>query len=345
MKKSDIKNNKFSPIFRGMFNAGLLSPVCAAALVFLCSAQPPPAARAEVVDRIVAVVNDDIISLYDLRTMYEPYAERIKSIGYPPEKEKDMLYKLREDMIDQLIEQKLTEQESRKAGISVNPEEVDQAIERMKQANSMTGEEFEKALAREGFSVEEYRKTLRLQILRNRLVNREVMSRIVVTREDIENYYNEHPEEFQGQKQYHLRTILIKVSEHADTSEKMNARMKIEDVYRKLEAGRSFPRLAAQYSDGMADSGGDLGYFPFERLSPTIQDAIKDLEPGEYSDIIFTDIGYQVFFLEDVDDPGGKSLEEASQAIKKKLMEQSVDQKIRAWLDDLREESHIRIIR
>ena len=147
---------------------------------------------AEIVDRIVAVVNDDIITLFDLNRSFKPYADKIRERGYPLEKESKMLFKTREDILNQLIEQKITDQEIKRFKISISEKTIDQTIERIKEANYYTDEDLRAALAKDGLTMEEYRKQVKEQILRKRLVNLKVTSKIVITKEDIKSYYETH---------------------------------------------------------------------------------------------------------------------------------------------------------
>jgi len=133
---------------------------------------------AEVVDRIVAIVNNDVISLIELNEALKPYMEKVMAANYGPEKEKQMIFKIREEVLNQLIDQKLTDQEIARYKLNVNEKEIDQSIERIKQVNSITDEQFRAALAREGLSMETYRQKMREQLLRANLLNREVKSKI-----------------------------------------------------------------------------------------------------------------------------------------------------------------------
>lgn len=300
----------------------------------------------ETVDRIVAIVNDDIISLFDLNKVYRPFEERIKSIGYPPQKEREMLYKVRDDLINQLIDQKLTDQETEKAKISVKEEEIDSAIERIKQANYYSDEQMVEALKREGFTLKEYRERLREQILRTKLVNLEVKSKIVITNEDVQNYYEDHKEEFQGERKYHLRNILLRVPRFAGEEEKTEIKDRMEAIRERIEAGESFPDMARQYSEiSLAEEGGDLGFFSFEDLAPQLRTALEDLEAGEMTPVLDTEQGMQLFWVEEVKREAGKSLEEATAEIEEKLYNDIVDERFKSWLSELRENSHIKIIR
>jgi peptidyl-prolyl cis-trans isomerase SurA len=118
------------------------------------------AADAVVVDRIVAVVNDDLITLFDLNQNFRPYEANIKALGYAPEKERETLFKLRTDLLNQLIERKLSDQVVKKNNIEVSEQEIDTALERLKDARSLTDDDLRTGLARQGLTLEEYRKNL-----------------------------------------------------------------------------------------------------------------------------------------------------------------------------------------
>lgn len=210
------------------------------------------AKKPELVDRIIAVVNEDIISLFELNQMAKPYSDKIRSMGYPEDKAKEMLLKIREDILNQLIDQKLTDQEIRRRGITVSEKETDSAIERLlKDANLRSSEELEKALLKEGLTLEEYRQKIKEQILRGRLVNTEIKAGIVITKEDIKAYYESHHDEYEGEKKYHLRNIIMKKEDSG------NVKKKMEDVLNKLKSGESFEKTAKKYSETLAEEGGD----------------------------------------------------------------------------------------
>jgi peptidyl-prolyl cis-trans isomerase SurA len=303
-------------------------------------------ARAEIVDRIIAVVNDEIISLYDLNQLIKPYMERIKAEGFPPEKERIMLFKVRDDLLNQAIEKKLADQEIKRTGIEVSEKEVDATIERIKETNYYTDEDLRAALAQEGLTLEEYRKRMKEQILRTRLVNYEIKSKIVITNEDIKAYYESNKDQYGTEKKYHLRNIIMKPPPFADKAEKLEVLQKMESVRAKLDSGRSFEALAREYSESsLASEGGDLGLFSFDELSPQIQKAIQGLKAGDFTPVLDTEQGYQIFFIEEIVRTSGITLEQASPEIEEKLYAEIVNKKYKSWLDDLRKRSHIKIIK
>jgi len=304
------------------------------------------AADAIVVDRIVAVVNDDLITLYDLNKTLQPYEENIKALGYTPERERETLFKLRTDLLKRLIERKLTDQVIRRNNIEVSEEEIDAALERLKASRSLTDEDLRAGLAQQGLTLEEYRKNVKQQLLRNKLVNREIKSKIVITEDDIKNYYNAHREKYAGQKKYHIWNIFIRLPDFADESTKGHALEKMEAVITQLKQGRTFESLAAEDSDSPMDpQGADLGLFQLDELSPQLQKAVGVMKAGDFSPILKTDMGYQIIYVQKIAETDAKSLAKVKSEIQDALYNETVDNKFQAWIEELRRRSHIKIIK
>ena len=206
-------------------------------LIAMTSPAMVHAQESEVVDRIVAVVNSDIITLYELNRALKPYEENIKALRYDAEKEQQTLYQVRRDLLDKLIDSKLADQEIERAQITVSERDIDRTIERMKEARSFTDEQLREGLAQQGMTMEEYRNEIKEQILRTQLVNREVKSKIVITREDIKAYYDSHQDEYAGEKKYYLFNIFARFSSQTDESEENDALRELEAVMAKLKQG------------------------------------------------------------------------------------------------------------
>jgi peptidyl-prolyl cis-trans isomerase SurA len=303
------------------------------------------AQEAELVDRIVAVVNNDIITLYDLNRAFKPYEENIKGLGYPPEKERETLFQVRKDLLDQLINSKLADQEIERAQITVSEKEIDETIERIKESRSVSDEQLREGLARQGMTMEEYRREIREQILRNKLVNREVKSKIVITKEDIKAYYDSHQEEYAGEKKYYLYNLFVSLSLQADTAERENALRQMQDAKARLDQGLSFEDLFNEVKDSASRvQGTDLGLFRPEELSEQLQGPVENLNAGEYTEVLDTDFGPQIIYAQKIQETTAKSVDEMESEIVDILYNELVNNKYQNWLDDLRKRSLIKII-
>jgi peptidyl-prolyl cis-trans isomerase SurA len=295
----------------------------------------------EVVDRIVAVVNSDIITLYDLNRAFRPYEANIKALQYPPEKERQTLFQVRSDLLNQLIDSQLADQQIKREQITVTKKEIDTTIERMKEARSFTDEQLREGLAAQGITMEEYRKEIESQILRTKLVNREVKSKIVITQEDIKSYYESHQENYAGASKYYLWNIFIRTS----GSDKNAALEEIKAVEAKLKQGIAFDTMVNQLNESSsAVKGNDLGLYRREELSKELRTVVVKLKAGEFSEILETEFGYQIIYVQKIEATAAKPFGEVEDEIQETLYSELVEDKYQEWLEDLRARSHIRII-
>jgi peptidyl-prolyl cis-trans isomerase SurA len=290
-------------------------------------------AEQEIVDRIVAVVNDDIITLSQLHKAVQPYLKQVASSQRSEAAKKQMVETIEQKMLNTLIDRTLTMQEAARQQISVSDADVQTAIENFKKQNGMDQEAFERGLESEGISLEEYRERVREDIMQSLLVNRVIRSRIIVTQSEIEAYYQAHLEKFRGEEKYHLRNILA-----ASESQ-------VEQVLSRLDQGLSFPEAARQYSSAPnAAEGGDLGEFDIQTFSDSIKAAVKQLKKGEYSRMISTNQGFQIIYVEDILETGGMTLEEAGKEIQDLLYREQAEEKFAGWIESLKKNAHIKIM-
>jgi len=303
----------------------------------------PRQAKGELLDRIVAVVNNEVITLSDLNELYFPYTERIRESGYPPDKEQAILFDARQEMLNQLVEQKLADQEISAKQIHVRDEEVANSLEQIKIDNSFTEEELVQMLARDGHTLAEYKKRLREQILRARLVSMEVKSKIVITEHEIQDYYKKHQEKYEGRVLYHIRSILLK-TRFSDGKDQTEAALENgKSIAKKIRDGLPFEDAAMEFSEApSAANGGDLGWFTLDELTPALKDVVQGLEPGEISSVLNTTAGIQIVKLDKKEKTPGKSFEEAKEEIHQELFQSTVDMRYKEWLKDLRETAYIK---
>ena len=311
--------------------------------VFSTNAQ---AEESLVVDRIVAVVNDEIITLYDLNLTVKPYEKNIEALDYPPEERRETLFKLRSDLLNKLVDEKLADQQIKKYNLTISNQEIDLTIERMKESRSYTDEDLRAGLAEQGLTMEEYRDNLKKQLLRGKLVNREVKSKIVITRGEIEKYYNEHRDKYAGETKYHLWNISIRFSQMTDESQKQIAFDKMKTVLSQLKQGRTFESFAAEAPDSPeSPEGTDLGLYRLDELSRQLRNVVTDMKAGEYSSILETDRGYQIIYVQKILVTDSKSLSDVEAEIEDVLYNEAIDNRYNTWLSELRKRSHIKIIK
>jgi peptidyl-prolyl cis-trans isomerase SurA len=172
-------------------------------------------------------------------------------------------------------------------------------------------------------------------------VNREVKSKIVITDEDIKSYYDSHHDKYAGDKKYYLWNLFIKASE----IDKDTALQKMKNVTLKLKQGSTFEGLVTELNESSsAVKGTDLGLYRRDELSEKLRAVVSNLKSNEFSEILETNFGYQIIYVQEMQDTKAKPLEEVESEIHQILYDELVDNKYQDWLEDLRARSHIRII-
>ncbi len=318
------------------------------ALVFLFvlfMAGGPAVAAAETVDRVVAIVNDDIIRLKELEAAMESASEQMRAAGSPARSISEELEGRRNEVLNHLINRTLADQVIEEEGISVSSTEIDQAMERVRSMNDLTEEDLRRSLKMNGLDMETYREEIRRQILQSKLVNQKVKSSIVITDADIREYFENHPEKYQEKTKYRLKNIFMGLDESTDDNEREAIRQRMAEARMELEKGEPFEAVAKKYSEGgNASEGGELGDFFLDDLQKELQPVVKNLAPGETSQIVETEQGFQLFYLAERVNPPGQSLESVSGDIRRLLYDQAVEKKFQEWIENLRKDAHIKII-
>jgi peptidyl-prolyl cis-trans isomerase SurA len=303
----------------------------------------PSDLRAEITNRVVATVNSDIITLYELNRSIEQVTGL--STSNLRLQDEGRFYQVRRAVLNNLINEKVTEQQIRKLGIKVTERDIDEAIERVKRENRVTQEELLSSLRLEGITLKEYRQRVKEEIERARLVDYEVKSKIVITEADSRNYYQNHMEQFSETHKVRLARILLKTADPADKVGITKTRDLGKEILRKLEGGSDFSDMAKAYSQGPAGpEGGDLGWIPFDQLDPSLKKRVAKLSPGEYTELHECLYGIQIVQLVDEIEGGTKPFEEVGDAIYSKLFRGKVEEKYADWLSKLREESFIKVV-
>jgi peptidyl-prolyl cis-trans isomerase SurA len=345
--ETDSANMRFYRLKVRAFSRGLgrLAAVLVGLAQIVLLLLPAAVGFAEVVDRIVAIVNNEVISLYELNKAMQPYIEQVRNSQYPQDVERQLTFEVRGKILNEMINEKLADQELKRQNISVSDKEVDSAIERIKESRAVTDEELRKVLAAQGMTYEEYRQQTEQQILRAKLVNREVRSKIIITEQDIKAYYDQHAEEYTHEKKYHLRNIYVHLSSFATDADRREALRKMETVQAELKAGKPIDELAKSpsHTDALVESD-DMGLFKLDDLSPQLKETIRNMKPGDFTPVIEAPFGYQILLVEEIVDTAGKTQAQAAAEIEDKLFNQIVDQKYQSWLQDLRDRAHIKII-
>jgi len=297
----------------------------------------------EICNRVVAIVNDEVVTLYELDTMIQLLtgtpSKQLKN------KSEEIYIKTRQKVLDDLVDQKIVLEKIKELKIEVTAKEVDQAIERVKADNQFTQEDLIAELKEQGNNYESYRKSIKEELERIQLINYEVKSKIILREEEIEEYYNTHRDEFTSEGRVRLALIFLKQEDPADKNEARALYQKAQEILSMIKDGKNFANLARKLSNGPgASEGGDLGVFKMAELNPEMAEIIKDLSAGEVSKPIIRPSGIKIIKVEEKDGGGEKSLEQVRNAIQTILYRKELDKKYSAWIKELRKKAYIKII-
>ena len=311
-------------------------------LLLILFALAPGYLLAEITNRIVATVNSDIITLHDLNVSIKRLTGlSAKDLQLKNEKE---FYEIRRAILDNLVNEKITEQQIIKLGIKVTAKDVEEAIEKIKRENDFTQEELIYSLKLDGVTLKEYKEKIKKEIERFRLVNYEVKSKIVITEEDIKKYYQTHSKEYTEISKVRLARIFLRVRNPNDKEEIARVKSLGVEILQRIKQGHDFSEMAKTYSQGPAGpEGGNLGWIKASQLEPTLRKKIDKLSVGEHTDLDLAPSGFQIIKLAEEKKGGLKPFEEIRDAIYSKLFKEKVEKRYATWLNKLRKGSFIKI--
>ncbi len=300
-------------------------------------------AMAEIMDRIVAVVNGDVITLSELNTAFEPFGKRIEEGYKGPDKEK-VIAENRLVLLNRLIDNMIIDQEAKKSQIIIKEEEVTDTINDLLSRRKMKMEDLINELAKDNSSIEAHRKEVKAHLLRMRLLRREIKSKIAVTDEEIGEYYRKNREAYEGKEAVQIKQILILFPKGADVKTKAKLREEMDAIHKRLLNGEPFDLLAAQFSrEPAAATVGDLGFFEKGSMLPAVESVAFSLKKDEISKVIESPVGLHIIQAVDRRGAGIKPIESVREEIKAKLEEEKTDKKYEEWIKELRKKSLIEI--
>jgi len=299
--------------------------------------------RTEVVDRIIAFVNDEISTLHDLNDAFEPYQKKIDDSYKGTDKDR-VVAETKLSLLNRMIDNLLIEQEAKKSAIAVQDDEVMSSIRDMLARKKMTMEALQQSLSREGATFEAYKKDMRDSMVRMRLLRREVRSKITVSDEEIGEYYSLHRDDYEGKDAVRLKHILLLFPKNMDSNAKAKLQADAMDILKRLKAGDSFDQLAARFSQGpAASSGGDVGFVEKGAMLPEVEKAAFSLDKDSISNLIESPVGFHIIKVIDRRGAGVKPIETVREEIKSKLEDEKLDKKFDSWVSELREKSLVEI--
>ena len=302
------------------------------------------AAESQLVDRIVAVVNSEVITESELDTFMRQLYEQYKT-EYSGDKLMQMMGEARMKLLNQLIEDRLVLQEAKSKSIEIKDAEIDETMADFK-TRFKSDQEMEAVLKDEGISLKALRERFEKQGMIRRLQDQEVRAMVVVSPTEIDSYYEAHPEEFTDEERIKVRSITIKKNDEAKAKGLMDeeAKNKMLELRKKIVSGEDFGKLAKDFSDDTkAKEGGMSDWVKHGEMIPVIDSVIFALPEGRVSEIIETPLGYHLFRVEERQKGSKKTLEQSRDAIYNKIFKTKAEIRFQEWMTQLKKKAYISI--
>ena len=329
--------NKLNGAVRALLTAAFCLPI------FLC--QPAAwAQEAQTVDGIAAVVNEEIITIGEVREAMAFEAAQLAQ-SYRGDELRERISAAYRETLKNLTDIQLQLARARQLQMTVSDDEADRQIDVLKEQNQISDEQLEQLLKSRGMTLDTYRQQIREGILVTKVVNAEVRSRLIILDGDLQEAYQAGREQYRIPGTQTVSHILFLLAERASDEEVARRQVEAEGVLQAIRNGGDFAALARQHSEGpSAERGGLLGTFKGDELLPGFDEATEGLQPGEVSDVVRTRVGLHIIRLEDRQMDSFRSLDEVREELQDELLRDRTEAKYQEWLEALRLQAYVKIL-
>ena len=253
------------------------------------------AVNAKPLDKVAAIVNDDVVTETELQARLKLVIANIRKTNKTQLPPMDVL---RKQVLDSMILERIQEQRAKQIGITIDDQTLSEAFAELANRNKMTPDQFRAALKKDGTNLADFMKQLRTQTAIQQLIAREVNSQVHITKEDVDEFMRKHDEQSLQQTEYNVSHILLNVPEKATPAEVSRIRKHAEDIHQQLVSGKSFETLAiANSNDQYALKGGLLGWRKAGQLPELFLEALGKMKPGEVSPVLQSANGFHILKL------------------------------------------------
>ncbi|MGH9430552.1 MAG: peptidylprolyl isomerase [Terriglobia bacterium] len=307
------------------------------ALAAVCIVASPALASRQIIERIIARVNNEIITMRQYDQQRDKLREQLAQQYSGPELD-EQLKEQSKNLLRDLIDQDLMVEKAKDLDINVDTEVVKRLDQIRAQMNLATINDLEKEVEKQGIIWEDFQQNIRRNLLMQRVIEREVGSRIIITDAEARKYFVEHQKQFVSPGGVRLAEILVAADKHPPAQAEKLA----HEALAAIKAGGKWEDLVKKYSDDpSAQNGGDVGFFKDGTLLPDITDAIKNVDVSYTSGIVHTKYGYMIVKVLERRSPGVPRFEEVRTDVENALYQSQMQPALRQYLYTLRQESYI----
>jgi peptidyl-prolyl cis-trans isomerase C len=311
----------------------------AAVLVAILAFVPAIAQETQSTNKNAAMVNGVGISMEQYNKELNIQLDRVTRQGQQVSDEQ--MAKLKNNILDNLIEREILYQQSQKDGIQITDQKVDDQLASIKK-RFPSETEYKNALDKMNLTEDQVKSQIKRGLSIRELIDQKITSKVVVTDEESKAYYDKNPQMFKQPAQIKASHILIKVDAKANETKKAEARKKIEEVQQKLKDGGDFATLAKEYSEGPSNAkGGDLGYFRRGQMVKPYEDAAMALKPNEVSDIVETRFGYHLIKVYDSKPEETLAYADVKDKIAQRMKQEKVEKEAVQYVDQLKKDAKL----
>jgi peptidyl-prolyl cis-trans isomerase SurA len=297
-------------------------------------------ARAEVIDKVVAVVNDQPITLYELdKLMAEKIDEIKKAEGGKEQKEKFKNY--RDQALQSLIEDKLLAQAMKERQITVTDADVQHAIDNILKRNNLTKQQLADQLSKKGITMNAYLDDLKNQLAKVKFMSQVIAPRVKVTDQDLDDFFAKNPDKFSNYQSAQMAQIILPLSETASDQEIAAARKVAEEIIAKAKKGANFEDLGKQYSQNPQTAV--AATYQVSQLAPQLVEAISDLKAGEVSEPVRSALGMHIIKLYERKTLAGEEFKAVREQLREKVFEEKLEEELQKYVDELKSKSYVEI--
>ncbi|HET6283250.1 MAG TPA: peptidylprolyl isomerase [Polyangia bacterium] len=306
----------------------------------LCGSVP---AEGRVVEKIAAVVGDSVILASEVEEKAAPMLADVARLPEPGKRE-TRAAALRHEVLERLIDDELILQQAVDLKLTITSEQVDSSIAEIKRQNNIDDDQLREALKAQGMSMPSYRADLKRQLLRFRVINIAVGSRVTISDEDVKSYYDRHMKTGSN-TQVRASHIFIAIPENADPSVVADKQAQANKVLARAKAGEDFAKMAKELSDDPATrgEGGDLGFFGKDMLPKAIEEMVFAMKVGEIRGPVRADRGFHVIKLVDRRTKDAKPLDEVRDDVRMQLRQKEMERQTKSYLTELRKKTLVDI--
>lgn len=295
----------------------------------------PALARARVVEKIAALVGDDIILLSEVEDRATPLLAEVGAITNLAEREA-RTSSIRREVLDRLIDDQLLTQQATELKLTVSSDEIDRAVAQIKRDYGLSDDQLKAELAKQGLTMSTYRQNTKKEILKYRVLNIAVGSKINVGDSEVQSYYDRHMKS--ANVQVRASHIFLAIPQDADNATVVERQNLAKSLLDRTHQGEDFAKLAKEYSEdaGTRAEGGDLGFIGRDILPKPLEELLFSMQVGDVRGPVRADRGFHVIKLVDKRTKDAKPFADVQDDIRIRLRQREMERQTKIYLGELR---------